>query len=158
MENTTQPNTSAAVKAVSRVLRYLPGDLSAALTHFYTKLAFETDPADVYEDIQEGITDFAVVDARSHESFAIEHIPGAISLPHRQMNDLTTSILSRDKVIVVYCDGIGCNASTKGAAKLTSLGFKVKELIGGLDWWKRDGYPVENGSGNSNKPVACGCE
>jgi rhodanese-related sulfurtransferase len=57
----------------------------------------------------------------------------------------------------VYCDGIGCNASTKGAAKLTSLGFKVKELIGGLDWWKRDGYPVENGSGNSNEPVACGC-
>jgi hypothetical protein len=23
---------------------------------------------------------------------------------------------------------------------MTRLGFRVKELIGGLDWWKRDGH------------------
>ena len=37
----------------------------------------------------------------------------------------------------------GCNASTKGALKLTRLGFNVKELMGGLDWWMRDGYETE---------------
>jgi rhodanese-related sulfurtransferase len=27
--------------------------------------------------------------------------------------------------------------------KTAKLGFRVKELIGGLNWWKRDGYPTE---------------
>jgi hypothetical protein len=38
--------------------------------------------------------------------------------------------------------GIGCNASTKGAYKLARLGFRAKELLGGIDWWRRDGHPV----------------
>ena len=44
---------------------------------------------------------------------------------------------------VTYCDGIGCNASTKGALNMAKLGFRVKELMGGLDWWKRDGCKTE---------------
>ena len=46
---------------------------------------------------------------------------------------------------VTYCDGIGCNGSTKGAYKLAKLGFRVKELIGGLDFWLRDGHPLAIG-------------
>ena len=26
--------------------------------------------------------------------------------------------------------------------KLAELGFRVKELIGGIEWWKRDGYAI----------------
>jgi rhodanese-related sulfurtransferase len=44
-------------------------------------------------------------------------------------------------VYVIYCDGIGCNASTKGVYKLSLLEFRAKELLGGLDWWQRDGHP-----------------
>lgn len=51
----------------------------------------------------------------------------------------------RRALIVCYCDGIGCNASTKGALKLLDLGFRVKELIGGLEWWKKDGYRARRG-------------
>ena len=58
------------------------------------------------------------------------------------MNTETVAHLDRNKVYVVYCDGIGCNASTKGAYKLARLGFRTKELLGGLDWWRRDGHPV----------------
>ena len=57
------------------------------------------------------------------------------------MNAETTARLNRGKVYVVYCDGIGCNASTK-AYKRARLGFRTKELLGGLDWWCRDGHPV----------------
>ena len=58
------------------------------------------------------------------------------------MNAETVARFDRSKVYVVYCDGIGCNASTKGAYKLARLGFRTKELLGGLDWWRRDGHPV----------------
>jgi transcriptional regulator GlxA family with amidase domain len=37
---------------------------------------------------------------------------------------------------------IGCNASTKGSHKLARLGFRTKELLGGLDWCSLDGHPV----------------
>jgi rhodanese-related sulfurtransferase len=84
-----------------------------------------------------------VVDARSEAAFAKEHIPGAINIPHRNMSVESTRELDRAKLYVTYCDGIGCNASTKAAFKLTELGFHVRELIGGIEWWKRDGYPTE---------------
>jgi rhodanese-related sulfurtransferase len=53
--------------------------------------------------------------------------------------------LSRKLVYVTYCSGVGCNASAKAAAKLAKLGFKVKERIGGLQWWKEQGYSTEKG-------------
>jgi rhodanese-related sulfurtransferase len=58
------------------------------------------------------------------------------------MTTEATARLDAAKVYVVYCDGIGCNASTKGAYQLARLGFRAKELLGGLDWWRRDGHPV----------------
>lgn len=139
-----------------RVAQYLPGEVASALTFFYNKLCYECDPSDVYHDQLEGIDSFVLVDARSEESYLHEHIPGAISKPHKAMSLDTTQDLPKDKLLVVYCDGIGCNASTKGAAKLVSLGFKTKELIGGIDWWKRDGYPTSRGEA-AGSLIECGC-
>ncbi len=46
---------------------------------------------------------------------------------------------------------LACNASTKGAVILSKLGFTVKELLGGLDWWKRDGYATEGNKAVNGK-------
>ena len=59
--------------------------------------------------------------------------------------------------VLTYCDGIGCNASTKGALNMARLGFKVRELIGGLDWWKHDGHPTEGRSASTRASGTCGC-
>ncbi|HEX9513887.1 MAG TPA: rhodanese-like domain-containing protein [Puia sp.] len=139
-----------------RVTQYLPQGSESSLSYFIHKLCYETEASDVYADLENGIQDFLVIDARSQESYAKDHIPGAINIPHKEMNLETTAFLPKDKLMVLYCDGIGCNASTKGSLKLASLGFMVKELIGGLEWWKYDGYATEKGSVSSN-PIACGC-
>ncbi len=112
------------------------------IQHFSGKLACETDPYDLREDLQKG-EKIVVIDARSREAYAEEHIPGAVSLPHREMNAKTTKGFRKDTLYVIYCYGVGCNASTKGALNMSRLGFCVKELIGGLEWWKRDGYETE---------------
>lgn len=110
---------------------------------FYeAKLAYETDSWDLFEAMRSE-EPWIVVDARSGEAYAQEHIPTAVSIPHKTMSELTTAHLDKSKIYVTYCDGIGCNASTKGALKLAQLGFRTKELLGGLDWWKRDGYATE---------------
>ena len=112
------------------------------LRHYRNKLEFEIDSWDLKlaREAGERIT---VIDARSKQAFAREHIPGAINIPHRDMNRETTAAIDRTRLVVAYCDGIGCNGSTRGALKMTELGFRTKELIGGLEWWKRDGHPTE---------------
>jgi rhodanese-related sulfurtransferase len=106
------------------------------------KLRFHTDSWDLSVDLKAGRGDIVVIDARAHGVYVTGHIPGALSLPHREMTPQATARLDPANVYVVYCDGIGCNGSTKGAYKLARLGFRVKELLGGLDWWRRDGHPV----------------
>ena len=125
------------------------------LEHYENKLAYEIDSWDLKTALESG-ENITVIDTRSTATFHIEHIPGAINIPHRQMGKETTNHLDKAALIVNYCDGIGCNASTKGALNMAKLGFQVKELIGGLDWWKRDGHKTE-GSAVTNNSDACGC-
>ncbi len=77
------------------------------------------------------------------------------------MSAETLAALDDSKVYVTYCDGIGCNGSTKGAWKMASAGLRVKELIGGLDFWLRDRHPVAQGEEAGSWPrqdvQACGC-
>jgi rhodanese-related sulfurtransferase len=130
--------------------------LNEQIAHYENKLKYETDSWDLFESLKndEKVT---VIDARSPEAYAQEHIPGAINIPHRTMNPDTTAQLDKTYLYVTYCDGIGCNASTKGALNMARLGFNVKELMGGLDWWKRDGYTTEGIGAVANKAIVCGC-
>lgn len=112
------------------------------LEYYQAKLLFETDSWDLFDALKNKAP-VVVVDARSREAYETEHIPSSINIPHKTMSELTISHLDRSKTYITYCDGIGCNASTKGALKLSQLGFQTKELLGGLDWWKRDGYATK---------------
>ena len=120
-----------------------PHSAEAAQQHFARKLAFETDPADVRAAQLAGAADFVLVDTRTRKAFDAGHLPGALSLPHATIDPATTAALPRSATIVTYCWSASCNASTKGAVKLAALGFRVKELIGGIAAWTADGYPVE---------------
>jgi rhodanese-related sulfurtransferase len=123
--------------------------------HFQNKLNFEIDSWDLKVALEAGDR-VIVIDARSPESYARGHIPGAVNIPHRTMSPDTTAHLDKNALMVTYCDGIGCNASTKGALQMLQLGFRVKELIGGLDWWRRDGHPIHEDE-TPTVAVSCGC-
>lgn len=110
--------------------------------HFAFKLTVETDPADVHTDMSRGQTGFVVVDTRPPAAFADMHVPGAINLPARSIDERTAEPL-RGKLVVVYCWGITCNAAAKAALRLSALGIQVKEMIGGLDAWVHEGYRTE---------------
>jgi rhodanese-related sulfurtransferase len=113
--------------------------MNKQIEFYESKLAYEMDPSDLY-DVFENSTEYVALDARQTFGYDREHIPSAINIPHKEMTEESTKHLDRTKTYVCYCDGIGCNASTKGALKMTKLGFKVKELMGGIEWWKFDGY------------------
>ena len=131
--------------------------MEAQIKHYENKLTFEMDPSDLFDALKNGEKVIAL-DARKAFGFEAEHIPNAINIPHREMSPETTSHLDKDVLYVTYCDGIGCNASTKAALNMTKLGFKVKELIGGIEWWKFDGYATRGTKGNNTEQkIECAC-
>lgn len=127
------------------------------IAHYAAKLAYEIDAVDLFEAMRVG-ADVVVLDARREAAFSREHIAGAVHLPHALMTRDNTSHLRRDILYVVYCDGIGCNAATQGAYNLAKLGFTVKELIGGLVWWKSRDLPLEGSAVvTESNQEECGC-
>ena len=126
------------------------------MAFYQSKLAWEMDSADLHEAVANG-EPVVIVDGRAESAYAAEHIPGAISLPHKDISANSTASLDKSKVYVCYCDGIGCNASTKTALKLLTLGFQVREMIGGMDWWKRDGYATHRSEAAVASGVGCRC-
>lgn len=146
----------------SQVLTYPPASSSETASYMLHKLSFHADAWDVAEDLRHGIESLIVIDTRSEALYVKGHVPGAISFPHRLMDAQSTSAMDRNKLYVTYCDGIGCNGSTKGAYKLAALGFTVKEMLGGLDFWIRDGQPLVIGSAPGSMPddvpaIECEC-
>ncbi len=134
----------------SPVTAVAPAEPSLAASHFEARLAFETDCADVWNAIERGSVDFLVVDCRAAGSFEKTHIPGAISLPWREITAERVEQLP-DVPLVTYCWGPSCNAATKGAYRLAALGRRVKEMIGGIEYWILEGHPTEG-----RRPVARG--
>jgi rhodanese-related sulfurtransferase len=131
--------------------------MNTQLQHYENKLVFEMDPSDLFDALNNG-EKIVPLDARKDFGYEAEHIPGAINIPHREMNEENTKHLDKDVLYVTYCDGIGCNASTRGAINMTKLGFKVKELMGGIEWWKFDGYATEGTKAKADgAKIECAC-
>lgn len=141
----TSGSANPNVRFKSRVLDTACAEPALARAHFESKLAFETDPSDVKFDMDNAPGSFVVVDCRSPESYAKGHVPGALNIPYRTMNNESTSRIPKGTPVITYCSSISCNASTKGAARMSSLGFKVKEMLGGMASWQGEGYSIATG-------------
>jgi rhodanese-related sulfurtransferase len=142
-----------------------PADAAA---HFARRLAVETDVSDVAAALDSGIPGFVLVDSRSAESWQQGHVPGAVHLPGREIAGRAVAELDPAVPVVAYCWGPGCNGATRAALALARLGFRVKEMLGGFEYWAREGLPVETADGVHRPEVdpltaprpagtACGC-
>ena len=129
----------------SLVTEHLAAAPETALRHFASRLAFETDCWDVRESMRAGNPDFVLVDVRGREAFAEAHVPGAINIPHRTMTRERMAQFAEGKLFVVYCAGPHCNGANKAAIRLATLGYPVKEMIGGVAGWRDEGFPFESG-------------
>lgn len=117
-----------------------------ALAHFAAKLSYETDVSDVHAALSGTDSDgpdFVLVDTRSAEAWDQGRIPGAIHLPTREIAARAAARIPAGTHVVVYCWGPGCNGSTRGALEFARLGYPVREMIGGFEYWVREGFAYE---------------
>ena len=117
----------------------------SAVAHFEARLGFETDCWDVHEAMNSSAPGFVLLDVRSAEAYAEAHAPGAVSLPHREIAEERLAEYPIDTLFVVYCAGPHCNGANKGALRLAKLGRPVKEMIGGVEGWRDEGFPLQAG-------------
>jgi rhodanese-related sulfurtransferase len=116
------------------------------VAHFSKRLAFETDASDVHADIEQN-KKFVLVDVRGQSSWDQGHAVGAVHMHHSEIAQSAPIEIPIDMPVVVYCWGPGCNGAHKGALNFALLGYQVKEMIGGFEYWAREGYPVVNNDG-----------
>jgi rhodanese-related sulfurtransferase len=139
---------------------------SDAATHFAARLAFETDVSDVHAALESGDPGFVLLDSRSAEAWEQGHLPGAVHLPGREIPARATAELDPSVPVVTYCWGPGCNGATRAALALAQLGYRVREMLGGFEYWAREGLPVATADGiqrpdadllTTAAPLSCGC-
>jgi len=133
---------TTVLPALSPVTAVPAASPATAQAHFAGRLSVETDPADVAAARAAGTVDFVLVDVRVAGAYRKAHLPGAISLPVADITAETVAALPPG-LLVTYCWGPACNGATRGAARIAALGREVKEMIGGFEYWIREGQPTE---------------
>lgn len=89
-----------------------------------------------------------IVEALPEEYYRQAHLPGALLLPHDQVDALAPALLpDKDATIVVYCASLPCQNSGIAAERLAELGYTtVFEYAEGKQDWIDAGYPVARGA------------
>ena len=119
---------------------------------FAAKLAYETDASDVHAALKAG-DELVVIDVRSDEAWAQGRVAGAVHMHYSEIAARALKEIPADVEVVVYCWSPGCNAGAKGALEFARLGYRVREMIGGFEYWVREGYPVQDADGVHHRPV-----
>ena len=123
---------------------------STTAAYFAAKLEFETDPSDTHAALARG-EELVVVDVRSAAAWRRGRVRGAVHLPGGDIPERGREVLDTGRPVVVYCWGPGCNGATKAALALAELGFRVREMIGGFEYWAREDLPVDTDGGAATR-------
>lgn len=92
-----------------------------------------------------------VLDVRPPEEYQAGHIPGALSIPLKDLKD-RLSELPRDQEIVAYCRGPYCVLAVQAVEMLRNNGFRVVRLEDGVPDWRAQGLPVAVGENPFSPP------
>lgn len=78
---------------------------------------------------------FVLIDIRSPEAFAREHIVGAINVPQKELTGLVTNL---PKYLLIYLYSEDGTKSDEAALMLRAKGFsECLSIVGGLNEWKQ---------------------
>ncbi|MFI0263888.1 rhodanese-like domain-containing protein [Streptomyces sp. NPDC017056] len=146
-------SVTAPAEITGAVLSVPAATPAEAAAHYAARLAFEADVSDVHADLASGAPGVVVVDTRSAAAWAQGHIPGARHVPTARIADLAPQLIDPARTVVTYCWGPGCNGATRAALAFARLGYQVKEMLGGFEYWVREGFAYDSATGVEQRPV-----
>ncbi|WP_381560752.1 rhodanese-like domain-containing protein [Streptomyces eurythermus] len=146
-------SATAAAETTSAVLSVPAAAPAEAAAHYAARLVFEADVSDVHADLESGAPGVVLVDTRSSAGWDQGHIPGALHIPTAQIAELAPQLIDPGRTVVTYCWGPGCNGATRAALAFARLGYQVKEMLGGFEYWVREGFAYDSATGVEQRPV-----
>lgn len=92
-----------------------------------------------------------IVEALPPMYYEDAHLPGALNLPHNEVDELAPKLIpSKSAEVVVYCSNTPCQNSGIAARRLDTLGYSnVREYEEGKEDWVAAGLPTEKGAATS---------
>ena len=138
---------------MNAALRVPPAAAADAASYFAARLAFQADVSDVHASLESGLPGFVLLDSRGEDAWRQGHVPGALHLPTADIPARAAELLDPGVPVITYCWGPGCNGATRAALALAQLGYRVKEMIGGIEYWIREGFAVETADGPERRPA-----
>jgi rhodanese-related sulfurtransferase len=100
--------------------------------------------------------DFTLIEVLDSQKFGEFHLPGAINIPLDEQFEkaVATAVTDKSRKVVVYCGEQSCDASTRAAERLATLGYtQVQEFEAGKKGWQ-EGAAVQAVRPNVVAPVA----
>lgn len=94
-------------------------------------------------DTKEPVT---IIEALPKKYFDAEHLPGALNIPHDEIQVRAPDMLpDKDAFIVVYCASTDCRNSKIAADTLQQMGYtNAFEYVEGKQHWLEANFPVES--------------
>ena len=129
------------MKALSKRIHLISLLLILTTPWTYADYKGELNQTQAQEQISAG--SITAIDVRSAEEYNAGHVPGALNIPHNQIEDHLSQIMHlKDKPVLLYCRS-GRRAGM-AEATLTELGFtKLYHLQGDMQGWSENQLPEE---------------
>jgi rhodanese-related sulfurtransferase len=137
----------------SAALRVPPATAGSAVEFFTARLTFQADVSDVHASLESGEPGFVLVDSRGDQAWRQGRIPGAVHVPTADIPSRAAETLDPAVPAITYCWGPGCDGAARAALALAQRGYRVKEMVGGIEYWIREGFPIETAAGRQREPA-----
>lgn len=83
-----------------------------------------------------------ILDVRQPDEYRAGHIAGAKLIPLNELGHRMNELPKNKEILCVCASGARSSAAT---GQLSSAGFNVLNLRGGMSGWQRAGYPIKKG-------------
>ena len=117
------------------------------LVHTYLTVKDDLEPiprTELLERVRDGLV--IVLDVRPAEEYAAGHVPGAVNIPLKELEDRLdelSNLEGESREIIAYCRGPHCILAFDAVARLREEGMSARRLEDGYPEWKTAGLPIE---------------
>jgi rhodanese-related sulfurtransferase len=133
---TSQPSETAAPATITPDMHAMDAAENASNSEFK-----RINVKDAHKAISEGKA--VMVDVRSEDAYKVSHIKGAHLVSTDKIVEHSKEHF-KGKQVITYCSCPDEATSGRATKKLTENGMDSAALVGGIDAWKKAGYPVES--------------
>ena len=122
-------------------------DTKKAAEFFLEKISFCASPFELKDMIADNINEINIIDVRAYDDYIDGHIPYAIHLPYKNIEEHLV-MLEKDKTNIVYSYCPYCKLAHKVACYIAQKDYPVMVLNGGFKIWKELEYDIIKTSSN----------